>query len=108
MPKIASGIRRIELGMGQDVVHPDTKPSLEVISEIVNALNCSENPEITLFEMLDCVQRQQQQRFAALSEAARSDPWIKTRHEEILRNNQALHDAALEVLRTMRKTSFVA
>ncbi|OOY07016.1 hypothetical protein BMI89_19760 [Thioclava sp. F36-7] len=76
--------------------------------EIVDTLKSCDDPEAVLIRNLDIVQLKQQQRFAALPEQARSDPWIQARHQEIINRNKRLHDAALDVLRAMLKTSSIA
>ncbi|MSU90257.1 hypothetical protein GE300_11605 [Rhodobacteraceae bacterium 2CG4] len=58
-----------------------------------------------LAEHLCALQARQQARFAALPADARQDDWVLTRHERLLRVNQASHDAALRIVQQMRQPS---
>lgn len=108
VPKITSNSLVNREHFTLDAEHPDGKPSLEPIMEIVGSVKFAEDPEAALLEHLETTQRQQKQRFAALPEQARFDPWIQIRHQEILHQNQLAHDAALHVLRTLLEPSFAA
>lgn len=72
----------------------------EALDIVEQFLSCSD-PEAAVRHNLTDAQAAQQARFAALPLSAREDDWIQMRHGEILRLNEALHAAALNMLRSL-------
>ena len=72
----------------------------EALDIVTRAVSHSD-PEAAVRKSLAETQAAQQSRFAALPLSAREDDWIQMRHGEFLRLNEALHSAALDVLRSL-------
>jgi hypothetical protein len=97
-PKVRRG-RSVEgpSRKGESVPDGDT-----VMAYVQDAMRGSD-PEQALADRLCVDQKEQQARFAALPAAALQDDWILMRHQYLLQMNQATHDAAVHVVRLLKR-----
>jgi hypothetical protein len=72
----------------------------EVMEIVARALS-TPDPHETVRQALIDTQAAQQSRFLALPLSAREDEWIQMRHGEVLRLNEVIHTAALNVLQSL-------
>lgn len=76
-------------------------PSNEVMEVVQTALATAE-PEKAIADRLSTLQAIQRARFENLPERLKHSDWVLLRHGRMLQRNQAIHDAASDVLRLVR------
>ncbi len=105
LPKPASShSRKIQQGrsVGKGTTKATSAPHINKIMEYVEAAMRASDPEQVLAHRLHADQVEQQARFAALPTIALQDDWILLRHQQLLQENQATHDAAVRVTRLLK------
>lgn len=78
------------------------------VMEVVEAALAALDPEESLADRLRSMQALQRARFEALPDRLKHYDWVLLRHEQLLRRNQAVHDAAVEVLHLLKSWSRAA
>ena len=73
-------------------------PSSKVM-EVVQAALATPEPEKAIADRLSTMQAIQRARFENLPERLKYSDWVLLRHGRMLQRNQAIHDAASDVLR---------
>lgn len=84
-----------------------TAPSSKVM-EVVQAALATPEPEKTIADRLCTMQAIQRARFENLPERLKHSDWVLLRHGRMLQRNQAIHDAATDVLRLVSSWSQAA
>ena len=78
---------------------PRTTAPSDKVMEVVQAALATPEPEKAIADRLCTMQAIQRARFERLPERLKHSDWVLLRHGRMLQRNQAIHDAATDVLR---------
>ena len=87
---------------------PRTTAPFNEVMEVVQAELATPEPQKAIADRLCTMQAIQRARFENLPERLKHSDWVLLRHGRMLQRNQAIHDAATDVLRLVSSWSQAA